>query len=109
LQANPHSLQSKQLSVGRCPLFLFYIESFFKIIRLNCEQFVNISKKLKLFALQIRLYICSAFYFSEFCDYTSKKDFWERKQNIFNERKLKHDILTFCKKFQKRSKQAWAA
>jgi len=25
--------------------FLFYIESFFKIIRLNCEQFVNISKK----------------------------------------------------------------
>jgi len=37
--------------------FLFYIESFFKIIRLNCEQFVNISKKLKPFSLQIRLYI----------------------------------------------------
>jgi len=33
--------------------FLFYIESFFKIIRLNCEQFVNISKKLKIFALHI--------------------------------------------------------
>jgi len=36
--------------------FLFYIESFFKIIRRNCEQFVNISKKLKLFALQISIY-----------------------------------------------------
>jgi len=46
--------------------FLFYIESFFKIIRLNCEQFVNISKKLKLFSLQISIYYRTVFIFRNF-------------------------------------------
>jgi len=36
-------------------------ESKSKIIRRNCEQFVNISKKLKLFALQISIYYRTVF------------------------------------------------